>query len=206
MARRTKEDALATRQQLLAAAQRVFAEKGVSRTSLQDIALAAGASRGAIYWHFKNKADLFNAMMECAILPIEQAMQQIGHDAAQDPLLELENAILQTMRSIICDARTREIFEIATLKVEYVDELLAVKARHVQGYASGTHEIQRSLQEAVIRRGVTPLMPPALAAHGLHALMAGLIYTWLLDPAGFDLIEVSQGAIRTYLTGLGFRV
>ena len=118
-------------QQLLAAAQRVFAEKGVSRTSLQDIALAAGASRGAIYWHFKNKADLFNAMMECAILPIEQAMQQIGNDAAQDPLLELENAILQTMRSIICDARTREIFEIATLKVEYVDELLAVKARHV---------------------------------------------------------------------------
>ena len=71
MARRTKEDALATRHQLLDAAERVFAEKGVSRTSLNDIAQAAGASRGAIYWHFKNKADLFNAMLERITLPME---------------------------------------------------------------------------------------------------------------------------------------
>jgi len=205
MARRTKEEALATRQQLLEAAQRVFSEKGVSRTSLQDIALAAGASRGAIYWHFKNKADLFNAMMECAILPIEQAMQQIGHDPLQDPLLELERAILLAMRSIISDESTRVIFDIATLKVEYVDELLVVKARHVQVYSAGTREMQRSLQEATARRGVTPLIPPELAAPGLHALMAGLIHTWLLDPTGFDLMVVSQGAIRTYLTGLGFQ-
>jgi len=205
MARRTKEEALATRQQLLEAAQRVFSEKGVSRTSLQDIALAAGASRGAIYWHFKNKADLFNAMMECAILPIEQAMQQIGHDPLQDPLLELERAILLAMRSIISDESNRVIFDIATLKVEYVDELLVVKARHVQAYSAGTREMQRSLQEAAARRGVTPLIPPELAAPGLHALMAGLIHTWLLDPTGFDLMVVSQGAIRTYLTGLGFQ-
>lgn len=205
MARRTKEEALATRQQLLEAAQRVFSEKGVSRTSLQDIALAAGASRGAIYWHFKNKADLFNAMMECAILPIEQAMQQIGHDPLQDPLLELERAILLAMRSIISDESTRVIFDIATLKVEYVDELLVVKAPHVQAYSAGTREMQRSLQEAAARRGVTPLIPPELAAPGLHALMAGLIHTWLLDPTGFDLMVVSQGAIRTYLTGLGFQ-
>jgi len=44
-----------------------------------------------------------------------------------------------------------------------------------------------------------------LAAPGLHALMAGLIHTWLLDPTGFDLMVVSKGAIRTYLTGLGFQ-
>lgn len=84
MPRRTKQDALATRQQLLEAAIGVFAEKGVSRTSLQDIAVAAGTTRGAIYWHFKNKADLFNALMESAILPMEQTMAQIGHNPALD--------------------------------------------------------------------------------------------------------------------------
>lgn len=131
MARRTKEDAEETRHKLLEAAQRVFAEKGVSSTSLQDIAQAAGVTRGAIYWHFKNKAELFNAMMDSAVLPMEQAMQQIGHDAAQDPLTELERALLQTMRSIESDPRTRALFEVATLKVEYVGELLAVKQRRV---------------------------------------------------------------------------
>lgn len=205
MARRTKEDAKETRHQLLEAAQRVFAEKGVSRTSLQDIALAAGVTRGAIYWHFKNKAELFNAMMDSAVLPMEQAMQQIGHDAMQDPLAELERAMLQTMRSIETDARTRAIFEVATLKVEYVDELLAVKQRHVKCYLDGTHQMQRSLEEAATRRAVTLAVPAAVAAHGLHALMVGLIHTWVLEPTAFKLAAVSQTAIRTYFAGLGLQ-
>jgi len=205
MARRTKEDAEETRHQLLEAAQRVFAEKGVSRTSLQDIAQAAGVTRGAIYWHFKNKAELFNAMMDSAILPMEQTMQQVGCDATQDPLLELEEAMLQTMRSIESDARTRAIFEVVTLKVEYVDELLAVKQRHVQSYLDGMRQMQRSLEEAATRRGETLAVPPVVAARGLHALMVGLIHTWVLDPSAFKLVAVAQVAIRTYLAGLGLK-
>jgi TetR/AcrR family transcriptional regulator, acrAB operon repressor len=206
MARRTKEDAQATRQQLLQAAQRVFAEKGVSRTSLQDIAQAAGASRGAIYWHFKNKADLFNAMMECATLPMEQAMQQIGHDARQDPLVELERAMFQVMQSIVEDADTRAIIEIATMKIEYVDELLAVKERHVQCSVDGTREMQRSLQEAAAYRAITLPVAAEIAARGLHGLMVGLIQSWMLAPEAFDLLVVAQAAIRTYLAGLGLRL
>lgn len=205
MARRTKEDAQATRQQLLQAAQRVFAEKGVSRTSLQDIAQAAGASRGAIYWHFKNKADLFNAMMEDAILPMEQAMQRMGHDPAQDPLAELEQALLQTMRDIATNESTRTIFEIATQKVEYVDELLSVKTRHIQAYVDSTREICRSLQEAATRRGVALSMPAETAAQGLHALIVGLIHSWMLAPERFDLVDVSRAAFRTHLVGLGLK-
>lgn len=205
MARRTKEDAEGTRHQLLEAAQRVFAEKGVSRTSLQDIAQAAGVTRGAIYWHFKNKAELFNAMMDSAVLPMEQAMQQMGHDAGQDPLDELERAILQMMRRIESDARTRAIFEVATLKVEYVDELLAVKQRHVECYLAGTRQMQRSLEDAAARRALMLAVPADTAAHGLHALMVGLIHTWMLEPARFKLVAVSQAAIRTYLAGLGLR-
>ena len=205
MARRTKEDAEETRHQLLEAAQRVFAEKGVSRTSLQDIAQAAGVTRGAIYWYFKNKAELFNAMMDSAVLPMEQAMQQMGHDAGQDPLDELERAILQMMRRIESDARTRAIFEVATLKVEYVDELLAVKQRHVECYLAGTRQMQRSLEDAAARRALMLAVPADTAAHGLHALMVGLIHTWMLEPARFKLVAVSQAAIRTYLAGLGLR-
>ena len=204
MARRTKVDAEETRHQLLEAAQRVFAEKGVSRTSLQDIALAAGVTRGAIYWHFKNKAELFNAMMDSAVLPMEQAMHQMGHDASQDPLTELVQAMLQTMRNIETDARTRAIFEVATLKVEYVDELLAVKERHVKCYLDGTQQIKRSLDDAATKRAVTLAAPVAQAAYGLHALMIGLIHTWVLEPSAFKLEAVSQTAIQTYLAGLGF--
>ena len=203
MARRTKEEALATQHKLLDAAERVFAEKGVSRTSLQDIAQAAGVTRGAIYWHFANKADLFNAMMARITLPMEQALQQIGHDAARDPLSELQRSLLDTMRQITLDDRTRLIFELATLKVEYVDELLAVKDRHVLAHAGGKREIERSLQEATDRRGLHLKVPVAVAAQGLQALVVGLIHTWLLAPQAFELVPVAEVAIGAYLAGVG---
>jgi TetR/AcrR family transcriptional regulator, acrAB operon repressor len=203
MARRTKEEALATQHQLLDAAERVFADKGVSRTTLQDIAQAAGVTRGAIYWHFKNKADLFNAMMARTILPTEEALQQIGHDAGQDPLLELQRALLDLMRKIAGDERTRRVFEVATLKVEYVDELLAIKDRHVQAHAEGKREIQRSLQEAVARGGLNLAVSPSVAAQGLQAVVVGLIHTWLLAPEAFDLVAVAEVVLRTHISGLG---
>ena len=203
MARCTKEEALATRDRLLDAAELVFSEKGVSRTSLNDIAEAAGVSRGAIYWHFKNKADLFNTMMERITLPMEDSLNQIGHDAGQDPLAELQHAILSAMRKIATDERTRRVFEVATLKVEYVDELLAVKARHLQCYVDGVSQMQRSLEEAAARRQASLQMPSAVAAQGLHSLMIGLIHTWLLAPASFELVGVAEMAVATYLVGLG---
>ncbi len=203
MARRTKEDALATRHQLLDAAERVFAEKGVSRTSLQDIAHAAGATRGAIYWHFKNKADLFNAMMERITLPMEEALRHLEHDAAGDPLDALRAPLMNAMRQIASDERTRRVFEVATLKVEYVDELQAVRARHLQTHEDGVRHMQRSLLEAAKRRGQPLPVPAAIAAQGLHALVVGLIHSWLLAPRSFDLVPVAQAAMEAYLAGLG---
>ena len=203
MARRTKADALATRHQLLDAAECLFAEKGVSRTSLNDIALAAGASRGAIYWHFKNKADLFNAMMERTTLPMEQALQQVGHEPGQDPLVELRCSIADAMHRIANDERTRRVFEVATLKVEYVDELMAVRARHRRVQADNVSQMERSLQEALVQRALSLPLPVATLAQGLYALLVGLIHSWLLAPETFELEATAEASVRTSLSGWG---
>ena len=62
MAKRTKAEALKTRQELIETAIAQFAQRGVSKTTLNDIADAANVTRGAIYWHFENKTQLFNEM------------------------------------------------------------------------------------------------------------------------------------------------
>ena len=64
MARKTKEDAQKTRQQLIEAAITQFSTRGVASTTLTDIADAAGVTRGAVYWHFSSKAEIFNAIWE----------------------------------------------------------------------------------------------------------------------------------------------
>ena len=71
MARRTKAECEATRNALLDAAEAVFLEQGVSRTSLEQIARHAGMTRGALYWHFKDKDALFEAVREQGILVLE---------------------------------------------------------------------------------------------------------------------------------------
>ena len=63
MVRRTKAEAMETRTRILDAAEQVFHRKGVLSASLNDIASEAGVTRGAIYWHFKNKEGLMAAVI-----------------------------------------------------------------------------------------------------------------------------------------------
>ncbi len=63
MARRTKAEAEQTRKAILKAALSLFAEKGYERTTFEDIAKRIRLTKGAIYWHFKSKLDLFAALV-----------------------------------------------------------------------------------------------------------------------------------------------
>ncbi len=86
MVRRTKQAAEETRSLILDAAEQVFRDKGVTRTSLTDIASQAGVTRGAIYWHFANKAELFTAMCDRATLPLEALFGGVAGPDLDDPL------------------------------------------------------------------------------------------------------------------------
>jgi len=68
--RRTKRESERTRQGILAAARKVFARQGVTRTTFEEIAAAAGVTRGAIYWHFADKTEIFFAMREQVAVPM----------------------------------------------------------------------------------------------------------------------------------------
>ncbi|TMH04602.1 MAG: TetR family transcriptional regulator [Betaproteobacteria bacterium] len=203
MARRTKEEALATRHGILDAAELLFQRQGVSRTTLQDIAQAAGLTRGAIYWHFKDKADLFNAMMERATMPLEETMAlspSPGED--DDPLSFIRDRIMHALRITASHEPTRRVFEIATHKVEYVDELLAVRDRHLLGRNECLAEVERELKSAMRRGLVRSDVPARSIALGLHAMLDGLIHNWLLDPNAFDLVRVGRHALQAYESGL----
>jgi TetR/AcrR family acrAB operon transcriptional repressor len=205
LVRRTKEEALATRHRLLDAAELLFHAQGVSRTSLNEIALKAGATRGAIYWHFKDKADLFNAMMERVTLPLEQALQLGVNEQAGDPLAGLRNAVVHSLRLMTTDAQLRRVFEVATHQVEYVSELQAVRDRHFTVRNQCIADITRGLRVAAGNQGVALAIPAGVAAQGLHALIAGLMQDWLLDTSYFDLVATGEAALDVYLRGLGLQ-
>ena len=206
MVRRTKADAEATRQSLLDAAEHLFQSRGVSRTSLNDIATAAGTTRGAIYWHFKDKADLFNAMMERVTLPLEDSIACAGANAPEmdDPLQSLRNAMRVAMHRTATDEQTRRVFEIATHQVEYNDEMGAVRERHLQVRNDCMQQTAQVLKAAAAKQSLKLGVTVESAALGLHVIVDGLIQNWLLSPGAFDLVKVGRQTVDAYLTGLGF--
>lgn len=208
MVRKTKEDADKTRHQLLDAAEKLFQSKGVSRTSLQDIAAEAGTTRGAIYWHFKDKADLFNAMMDRVTLPLEEAKATVASTKSEkeDALDVLRRSVREALRQTAADQRTQRVFEIATLQVEYNDEMRAVRERQESMCEHFTAKASDAIGQAATGRQVDLPIPLATAAKGLHSLISGLFQNWLLQPHSFDLVQVGAQSIDTYLRGLGFHL
>lgn len=205
MARRTKADAQATRVGLLDAAEQLFQARGVSRTSLNDIAVAAGTTRGAIYWHFKDKADLFNAMMDRVTLPLEQTLNVTQVECSSDPVADIRHAMLEALRLIATDAQTRRVLYIATHQVEYTDDLGDVQTRRLAVHGQCVERNRSSLAQAFASQGVEPPVSLECAAHGLQALVEGLVQRWLFDSSAFDLLETGSQLLDVYFTGLGLR-
>lgn len=202
MVRKTKEEALVTRSRILDAAERMFQQRGVAGTSLHDIAQAAGVTRGAVYWHFTDKADLFNAMMSRVCLPIEENTALRAASDCPDALATLRQHLVDILARVAGEEQMRRVLEVATQKIEYVDEFVAVRERHVQMRNQHVDELERLLRRAQ-RLGQVVTSPPARQlAIGLHALLDGLLQGWLLEPGAFDLKRVGARAIDTHLAGL----
>src|SRR3982750_2323882 len=112
MVRRTKAEAAVTREQLLDAAERVFRERGVPMTSLGEVAAAAGVTRGAVYWHFRDKADLIGALCERATLPLEPIFEKACALSTEDPMASLRACAIASLTHLARDARTQAVFQL----------------------------------------------------------------------------------------------
>ena len=201
MARRTKQEAQATRSHILDTAELVFEQRGVSGTSLHEIAKAAGVTRGAIYWHFEDKADLFNAMMERATMPLEEG-GVCGFEKNDLTLAQMRDGFVAVLRQVVADPQMKRVFGIATHKVEYIGEMDAVRERHLSIRNDCLADVERTLKQAMKRGELSRRMPARAAAVGLHALLDGLLQNWMLDPTGFNLVKVGTQVLDAYLAGL----
>lgn len=201
MVRRTKEDALATRDSILDAAELLFVEQGVSGTTLQHIATAAGVTRGAIYWHFEDKGALFNAMMDRARMPLEGAMDAFNPELAHDPLGELRGFATRVFALTIDDPKARRVFEIATLKMEFVGEMSAVRARKKLLRDEWMRNAERVIRAGVQAGHLAPVAQPPAIALGLYVLIEGLVRNWLIEP-DFDLVALGGDIVDTHLQAL----
>ncbi|HXF70598.1 MAG TPA: TetR/AcrR family transcriptional regulator [Thermoflexus sp.] len=123
--RKRKKKKEETRQRIIEAAFRVFVRKGFKGTSNREIARRAGISPGLIYWYFRNKEDLFRAVVEAKsfVFPLQQMARtmegappqqflsqivELGKALARDPTMVAAMRLL--LPEAIRNERVRRVF------------------------------------------------------------------------------------------------
>lgn len=192
MARSSKEKALETRESILDAAENVFHDKGVSNTSLTDIAHAAGVTRGAIYWHFRNKEDLFDAMCQRVRGPLRAMIENMADPETTDPLGQLRAASAFVMRQVVGNPHYRKVLTILFHRCEYVDPEDPILIYQKEWLAHGMATIRRVMANAQAKGQLPADLDVNLASLYLHITFDGLLNSWLFSPGSFDLVGDAQ--------------
>ncbi|MBM7333305.1 MAG: TetR family transcriptional regulator [Alcanivorax sp.] len=186
--RRTKEEAEQTRLKIIDAALVLFSRNGYTNTTLANIATQAGFSRGPIYWHFKNKDELFEAVLLLSQGPL-LALTRETHQAEGPPLEVLSAFADRWLRLLVEDTRYRQSFEIFLNKTELTNNLDHTLRRE----RKLTRDLVSALGRQVARAQQAGDIPRRHGAEELGLLcythLMGVTQTWLFSPRLFRLEE-----------------
>ncbi|MGQ9371339.1 TetR family transcriptional regulator [Azospirillum sp. ST 5-10] len=202
MARRTKEEAERTRDAILDAAEERFHERGVARTSLEEVARAAGVTRGAVYWHFRDKVALFEAMQARARLPQADVLEWLLDTDHEDSVARLCDTLNDVIAVMATDLRRRRVFTILHHRCEFVEDMRAIAQRKQDHIDQMIERAARFFERAAQRGELSPLWTPATAALAMHALMMGLLDRMLQSDTPEAAVAPAQACVTAFFRSL----
>lgn len=199
--RKTKEEAAITREQLLKKALAVFSKKGYSTATLQDIASEADVTRGAIYWHFGSKAELYNTLIKEYSDRGSQIVQQAASEGGT--LIDiLRRVFVRQLEIVENDREMRALMELYLFKTGPVPELEQGRLQQIE---SGNNLIEmlagimgQGIEAGLLRSDVDAKD----MARAYLAFQNGLIQLWLINPKKFSLKASANSFADILLKGL----
>lgn len=198
--RRTKEEAEYTRQNVLDVAEDLFLANGVSRTSLEMIARECGVTRGAVYWHFTDKAHLVREMLDRIRIPLDEVTQQLSVDGEGDCLARLYELCVECMEKFVQPGRERRVMTILMHRCKFTQDLQDVAERENVMTRDFVALVERlfDAQRHRLQDGVTP----AAASLQLHSLFCGMLASILRDQTIFEPLMSVRLVFTLYFRSL----
>ena len=202
--RRTKEEAAITRQQLLEHALVVFSEKGYAATTLQDIAREAKMTRGAIYWHFGGKAELYNALIreysDRGNVIVQQAVSEGG-----DLVDILRRVFMRQLQAIEDDRELRALMELALFKTGALPELEEGRQQQVESGTALIEMLAGIMEQGIGQSLLRSDVDARDMARAYLAYQNGLIQLWLTSPNQFSLKASADSFADILMAGIQAR-
>lgn len=193
--RKTKTEAQKTRQYLPDAALEVFWRDGVTRASLQAIAQEAGVTRGALYWHFKNKEDLFETLFEQQYADFFAAFNDQTLRDNQDVWTHLQHNLTTMFETLATRESKHKFCNVMFSKCEQTAGNETITELACRYHRLFQKQIAYALQLSREQGRLPENTDIELAAIYLESSLVGLIKIWIDEPERFDLIAKSKRVI-----------
>ena len=193
--RKTKIEAQKTRNYLLKAALDTFYTRGVSRSSLNEITQTAGVTRGALYWHFKNKEDLFETLFEQQYADFFAAFNDQTLRDNQDVWTHLQHNLTTMFETLATRESKHKFCNVMFSKCEQTAGNETITELACRYHRLFQKQIAYALQLSREQGRLPENTDIELAAIYLESSLVGLIKIWIDEPERFDLIAKSKRVI-----------
>jgi AcrR family transcriptional regulator len=208
MARKTKAEAAETRRQIILAAIDAFYEHGVSKTSLDEIAQRASVTRGAVYWHFKNKLDIIEALYDElhesvteSILADLDKLDDLDNPVP-DPLHHLELLCTQLLIDVKENPVKHSILTLFFLKCDYSGEMEVVLEKQRQGKMKSVELFTQYFDRAITSGQLAANTNARTLSIALSCYLTGIVYEVLRTKDLFDLRTSAGDLMRQFFAGV----
>ncbi len=205
MARRTREEAEQTRRQLLATGLKLFSEQGVEATTLKQIAQVAGVTHGALYWHFRNRADLLQQIHHAWMLPFEPVWLEQCQALQQDALAALKLYLLGVLDGFEQDAEACALYRVFYQPVVLCNDLQPLSDSLEQNRELWLDQLRRFLKQARKQKQLRKKPDPVELAFTLQQAMNGLLHEWLRTGRRFGLKVRGEQLVELLFAGLPYK-
>ena len=199
--KRTKEEAALTRQMVLDAALKVFSRKGFSQATLEEVAREAGLTRGAIYWHFKNKNEIFGAVLEVLYERSRERVIKVLQ-SGQNPLLKIRQLIGEFLRIISNEDEFRIIEEFHMLEFQKTKEVKELCKQHQEKMTQMRAEIQALIIEGIASGDFDNRLDPTITTWALISYLAGMKTAWLSGITEISIRENAEKLVDIFINGI----
>jgi AcrR family transcriptional regulator len=185
-----------TRALLVDAALRVFAEHGYDEATVEEIAAAAGYSKGAFYFHFASKEDIFLELLE------QWTGEQTERLRAFDEATPAAAALLESLEAFLSYAEREVVWP--RLLVEFWAQARqheAIRRGLSQAYVTWRRLLAQAFRRAAHTGLLSPQLDPDDAARLVLATHDGLVVETCIDPEESRRISLRRilGALLAYL-------
>ena len=189
MTKRSHEEALQTKKQIMDAAISLFTIKGYKKTSLSDVARAAGVTRGAIYWHFENKGELLIELLQS--IAKDKNLVEPLLDAAKENEFDPLGCIRKWLYAHGSnDANLFFSSELVKIASSIMHEIVGEEDLRYKMYElvrNYVYYLKEGIKNAVRRRQLPSDVDIELAAEAINLMLSGYVMSVRQDKAYWTL-------------------